>query len=349
MVMTSKDTFKKVGVIGTGSFGSTIANLLAENSHVIIYGRDVDQIANMNSTRTHRGIKLHSNIEPTNDLEYLANSCSVIFPIVSSSGFRPVIQQLSPYLHPYHILIHGTKGLDISTPKSGNDNILTRNEVKTMSEVITDETVVVRVGCLAGPNLAKELSDGQPGATVVASHFDEVRSEGQRLLRNDRFQVYGNEDLIGIELAGVLKNIIAIAAGALNGLGMGENARGLLVSRGMVEMIYLGKALGGNTQAFLGLAGIGDLVATCNSTLSRNFSVGYRLAKGDTLDEITNSMDEIAEGVNTVRIVKKLADYYKVKAPITEILHKVLFEGFKPEEALQRLMRYPFNVDISFL
>ncbi|MDH5368200.1 MAG: NAD(P)-dependent glycerol-3-phosphate dehydrogenase [Cyclobacteriaceae bacterium] len=348
--MTSKDTFKKVGVIGTGSFGSTIANILAKNSHVIIYGRDADQIANMNSSRTHRGVKLHANIEPTNNLEYLANSCSTIFPIISSSGFRSVIKQLSPFLHPYHILIHGTKGLDISIPDNQkNNDTITRNEVKTMSEVITDETVVVRVGCLAGPNLAKELSDGQPGATVIASHFDEVRREGERLLRNDRFQVYGNEDLIGIELVGVLKNIIAIAAGALNGLGMGENARGLLVSRGMVEMIYLGKALGGNTQAFLGLAGIGDLVATCNSTLSRNFTVGHRLAKGETLNDITDSMDEIAEGVNTVRIVKKLADYYKVKAPITEILHKVLFEGFKAEEALQRLMRYPFNVDISFL
>ncbi|MDH5475522.1 MAG: NAD(P)-dependent glycerol-3-phosphate dehydrogenase, partial [Cyclobacteriaceae bacterium] len=337
------------GVIGTGSFGSTIASILAENNHVIVYGRDEDQIANMKANRTHRGIEIHPNIEPTNDLVYLANSCSVIFPIVSSSGFRSVIQQLSPYLHPYHILIHGTKGLDISVSENGEKDTLSRNEVKTMSEVITDETVVVRVGCLAGPNLAKELSDGQPGATVIASHFDEVRSEGQRLLRNDRFQVYGNEDLIGIELAGVLKNIIAIAAGALNGLGLGENARGLLVSRGMVEMIYIGEALGGNVKAFLGLAGIGDLVATCNSTLSRNFTVGNRLAKGESLEQITESMDEVAEGVNTVRIVKKLVEYYNVKAPITEMIHKVLFEGHTPEKAVQQLMRYPFNVDIAFL
>jgi len=347
--MTSKNSSKKVGVIGTGSFGSTIANILAENSNVIIYGRDAAQVEEMKTYGTLRGNKLNKNIEATNDLEYLANSCSVIFPIVSSSGFRPVIKQLSPFLHPYHILIHGTKGLDVTISNHQNTKLLSRNEVKTMSEVITDETVVVRVGCLAGPNLAKELADGQPGATVVASHFDEVRTEGQRLLRNDLFQVYGNEDLIGIELAGVLKNIIAIAAGALNGLGLGENARGLLVSRGLVEMIYIGQALGGNIKAFLGLAGIGDLVATCNSTLSRNFTVGYRLAKGETLEEIIGSMEEVAEGVNTVRIVKKLADNYKVKAPITDMLHKVLFEKMRAEEAVQHLMRYPFNVDIAFL
>jgi glycerol-3-phosphate dehydrogenase (NAD(P)+) len=276
----------------------------------------------------------------------------VIFPIVSSKGFRPVIQQLAPYLHPYHVLIHGTKGLDISIPK-GKDlssyEKLSRDEIKTMSEVIRDETVVVRVGCLAGPNLAKELADGQPAATVVASQFDEVINIGQKLLRNDNFQVYGNKDLIGIELAGVLKNIIAIAAGALSGLGLGENAKGLLVSRGMVEMIYLGKALGGNTQAFLGLAGIGDLVATCNSTLSRNYSVGNRLSKGETLDQIIESMDEVAEGVNTVQIMKRLANNNNVKAPITEMVHKVLFEGMKSEEALRYLMKYPLNVDIGFL
>ncbi len=226
---------------------------------------------------------------------------------------------------------------------------LNRHQVKTMSEVIREESVVVRVGCLAGPNLSKELAERHPAATVIASHFDEVINLGKRLLRNDRFQVYGNKDLVGVELAGVLKNVIAIAAGALSGMGYGENAKGLLVSRGMVEMIYMGRALGGNTTAFLGLAGIGDLVTTCNSSLSRNFQVGFQLAQGKTLAEILAVTDEIAEGINTVKIAKKCADYYKVQAPITNTLYKVLFEDLTMKQALQYLMRYPLNVDIDFL
>lgn len=349
--MTSKNTSDKyVGVVGAGSFGSAIANILAEKNKVMLYTRDPEDIQKMIETRTHRGQKLDDNIVPVNNLEELAKSCEVIFPIVSSSGFRSVIRQLSSYLHPYHMLIHGTKGLDVVIPEGDSlNNRLTRNEVKTMSEVIKEETVVVRVGCLAGPNLAKELAANQPAATVVASHFDEVIAEGQRLLRTDLFQVYGNKDLIGVELAGVLKNIIAIAAGALSGMGLGENAKGLLISRGMVELIYIGKSLGGSTQAFLGVAGVGDLVATCNSTLSRNFTVGNRLALGEKLDEITSSMDEVAEGINTVKTVKKLADHYKMKAPITEMLYKVLYEGLTVKEALQHLMKYPFNVDIDFI
>lgn len=350
--MTSNNISKPVGVIGAGSFGSAIANILANNTDVLLYARDSAVIKNMAETRSHRGQKLHKNITPTGDLSYLANTCDIIFPIVPSSSFRSMMQQLSPYLHPYHILIHGTKGLDISLSNGYSleaQTELSKDSIKTMSQVIMDESVVVRVGCLAGPNLAKELADHQPAATVVASHFDEVRIEGERLLRNDRFQVYGNDDLIGIELAGVLKNIIAIASGTLSGLGLGENAKGLLISRGMVEMIYLGKALGGRVEAFIGLAGIGDLVATCNSTLSRNYTVGYRLAKGESLQEIIETMEEVAEGVNTVRIMKKVINHHKVRAPITEALYSLLFEGLTAERALNLLMRYPYNVDIDFL
>lgn len=353
MAMTSKSTSKKpVGVIGAGSFGSAIANILAEKSEVLLYARDSETVKKIAQNKENRGHKLHTNVIPTGDLSYLANSCDIIFPIVPSSAFRSMMQQLSPYLHPYHILIHGTKGLDISLPEGETiDSVqfLTRDNIRTMSEVIMDESIVIRVGCLAGPNLAKEMAANHPAATVVASHYKEVIREGEKLLRNDRFQVYGNSDLIGIELAGVLKNIIAIASGALSGLGLGENAKGLLISRGMVEMIHLGKAMGGDVEAFVGLAGIGDLVATCNSTLSRNFTVGYRLAQGETLDEVLANMEEVAEGVNTVRIAKKFIDSAKLRAPITEALHEVLFEGLTVDKALQMLMRYPYNVDIDFL
>lgn len=352
MTLKSLSDNKPVGVIGAGNFGSAVANLLARRRKVLLFARDESVIEQIKRKREHRGHKMHANVVPINDLKLLAGSCDVIFPIVPSAHFRHMMQHLSEYLHPYHILIHGTKGFDIQLPEGDtihSVNTLHRGQVKTMSEVITEESVVVRVGCLAGPNLSKELAAGQPAATVIASQFHEVIQLGKRLLRNEHFQVYGNNDLVGVELAGVLKNIIAIAAGALSGMGYGENAKGLLVSRGMVEMIYLGRALGGNTKAFLGVAGVGDLVTTCNSSLSRNFNVGFRLAKGETLADIQASTDEIAEGVNTVQIAKKCADYYRVKAPITTTLYKVFFEDLTVQQALQYLMRYPLNVDIDFL
>lgn len=352
MTLKSLSDDKPVGVIGAGNFGTAVANLLAPRRKVLLYARDADVIREIAETREHRGHKMHPNVTPLDDLEHLADVCDVIFPIVPSAHFRPMMQRLSEYLHPYHILIHGTKGFDIQLGDGEtieSVKTLHRGQVKTMSEVITEESVVVRVGCLAGPNLSRELAAGQPAATVVASQFHEVIQLGKRLLRNDHFQVYGNNDLVGVELAGVLKNIIAIAAGALSGLGFGENAKGLLVSRGMVEMIYLGRALGGNTRAFLGVAGVGDLVTTCNSSLSRNFNVGYRLALGETLKDIVGSTDEIAEGINTVQIAKKCADYYRVKAPITATLYKVFFEDLTVKQALQYLMRYPLNVDIDFI
>lgn len=352
MISKNLSDHQPVGVIGAGNFGSVVANLLAQHRKVYLYARSEKVIQRILEKRENRGHTMHPNIEPTNDLALIARSCHVIFPIVPSEHFRSMIRQLSPHLHPYHILIHGTKGFDLTLPEGQTiENIskLNRSQVKTMSEVIMEESVAVRVGCLAGPNLSKELADGHPAATVIASHFNEVVSIGKRLLKNEKFQVYGNNDLVGVELAGVLKNIIAIAAGSLSGLGYGENAKGLLVSRGMVEMVYLGRALGGNTKAFLGVAGVGDLVTTCNSSLSRNFAIGYRLAKGETLSDILKSTDEIAEGINTVRIAKKCADYYKVRAPITNTLYEVLFEDLTVPQALRYLMRYPLNVDIDFL
>ncbi|MEO5977837.1 MAG: NAD(P)H-dependent glycerol-3-phosphate dehydrogenase [Chryseolinea sp.] len=352
--MTSKSLSddKPVGVIGAGNFGSVVANLLARQRDVFLYVRDEKVIQRIRETQENRGHKLNPRVTPTNDLSLIASQCDVLFPIVPSAHFRTLMKQLSPYVHPYHILIHGTKGFDVTLPPGQTiDSMATldRSMVKTISEVIQEETAAVRVGCLAGPNLSKELAEGHPAATVIASHFDEVISIGKKLLRNENFQVYGNSDVVGVELAGVLKNVIAIAAGALSGMGYGENAKGLLVSRGMVEMIYLGRAMGGNTKAFLGVAGVGDLVTTCNSSLSRNFTVGYRLAKGEKLSEILQTTDEIAEGIYTVKIAKKCADHYKVKAPITSTLYHVLFEDMTVKKALGYLMRYPLNVDIDFL
>lgn len=354
MAMGLKDTSEEViGVIGAGSFGTAIANILAENNDkVILYIRDPEKTKKIAKERVSSGQKLRENIEVTNNLEEVPQQCEVIFPMVPSANFRDMIIKLAPHLKPYHVLIHGTKGFDLFVPKKqkiNRSNPLTREHVKTISEVIKEETSVLRVGCLAGPNLARELDQRKPAATVVASHFDEVVRIGQRLLKNDRFMIYGSRDLIGIELCGVLKNIIAVGAGTIAGMDLGENAKSLFISRGLVEMVYIGKALGGNAQAFLGLAGVGDLIATCTSNLSRNFTVGFRLAKGETLEEIIDSMDEVAEGVKTINIVKQLADSYKVRCPITETLHRIIHNNMTIQEAHGYLMNFPFRAEIDFI
>ena len=327
-----------------------MANILSRKSDVLLYARTAEKTEQIQSSRTAANQSLSDNIAVTNDLEEVAGRCHTIFPIIPSSNFRELMKQLSPYLHPYHVLIHGTKGLDLSLPENRTaDFRVSRDHIKTMSEVIREESVVVRVGCMAGPNLAQELALGHPAATVIASPFNEVINEGKKLLRMENFQVYGNKDLTGVELCGILKNIIALASGILVGLGFGKNAKGLLVSRGLVEMIYLGQALGGEISSFIGLAGIGDLVATASSDTSRNFTCGLKIAEGKSLAEVTQEMEETAEGVNTIRIVKQLADGQRIKPLITETLYKILFENMSPEDGVTYLMRYPGNIDIDFL
>jgi glycerol-3-phosphate dehydrogenase (NAD(P)+) len=348
--MSSKNTSKKpIGVIGAGSFGTAMANILAENNQsVILYSHRPERVKAMGETRSSGGQKLQDNILLTNSFEEIGNNCEVIFPIVPSANFRTMIKGLSPFLKPYHILIHGTKGFDLNVTdpsKIDAQNPLSRDHVRTMSEVSS----VVRVGCLAGPNLATEISERKPAATVVASHFDEVIRVGQSLLRSDRFLIYGSNDLIGIELCGILKNIIAVGAGTIAGLKLGDNARALFISRGLVEMVHIGKALGGNAQAFLGLAGVGDLIATSASSLSRNYTVGFRLAQGEVISDIIDSMEEVAEGVKTINIINKLSKTYKVRCPITETLYRIINKEMTVNDAHKYLMKFPFRAEIDFI
>ena len=351
--MDSQNTSDKlpVGVIGAGVFGTAVANLLAENRDVILYSRRPEVAENILVKRIHRGQKMSERIKPTSNIEELTSSCTLIFPVVSSSGFSEMIRTFSPYLRPDHILIHGTKGLDVRLKdgeKLTEKTFLNRKMVRTMSEIILQETEVMRVGCLAGPNLASEIALGQPAASVIASRFDEVIREGQRALRSSRFQVFGNHDITGVELAGVLKNVIAIASGALSGLGYGENARALLISRGMVEMVHIGKLMGGEPKAFFGLAGVGDLIATCSSEKSRNFTVGFRLAKGEKIEDILKSMDEVAEGVNTVKVTNAFIHSAKTRAPMTETIYKCLFSGMTVKEGVDYLMNLPLGTDLDY-
>lgn len=352
MALKNSSKLQSIGVIGVGSFGTAIANMLAEKNEVMVYSRKQEVVEEINTLHRASGKMLNPKIRATFSPEALCTSCNILFFMVPSAAFLEVTRTFAPFLHPYHLVIHGTKGLAVQLEEGERiDTIkkLHRDQILTMSEVIVQETLAVRVGCLAGPNISMELSHGQPAATVIASKYNEVIQEGQRLLRSEKFQVYGNADIIGVELSGVLKNIIAIAAGALAGLGLGENAKGLLISRGIVEMAHLSKALGGTAASVMGLAGIGDLVTTCNSSDSRNFTVGFRLAKGERLSQIMDTMEEVAEGVNTIRIVDAFLKTAGIRAPITENLHRVLFEDLAIEEALQFLMKYPFSVDVDFV
>ncbi len=341
---------RTIGVIGAGSFGSAIANLLAENNKVLLYERSESVRETILRDGKNRNHVMHEDIEVTGSLEEVASRCYLIFPVVPSQYFKSMIMEFSPWLRPDHILIHATKGFhcefDIDTMKPED---LKLKQIKTMSELIREETCVVRVGCLAGPNLAAELAEHQPAATVIASRFDEVIHEGQHAMRSDRFQVYGNRDLLGIELAGVLKNYVALASGALSGLGYGENARALLITRGMGEMIYIGKALGADKRSFLGMAGIGDLIATCSSPKSRNYSVGYRVAKGEKLEEVLASMTEVAEGIRTLKIGKLIVDHTHANAPLLQMLNKVFFEGMDFDRAIKMLMRVHVAADAEYL
>lgn len=339
-----------VGVVGAGSFGCAIANLLAENAEVLLYERNAEVRRLIRDTGLYRNHTFHERVKVVDSLEEVATRCFLIFPVVPSAYFKSMIWDFSPYLRPDHIMIHATKGLhcefDIETAKADEISL---KDIKTMSEIILQETGIVRVGCLAGPNLAAELADRQPAATVIASRFDHVLQEGKQALRSDRLLVYGNNDLLGIELAGVLKNYVALGAGMASGFGFGENVKAMLITRGMAEMIYIGNALGADKRAFLGIAGIGDLIATCTSPKSRNFTIGFRLAQGEKLSDILTSMNEVAEGIRTLQIGKLICDHRKIAAPLLQVLHKAVFEGKDFQQAIKLLMRIPVGHDAEYL
>ncbi len=346
-----KQKRKMVAVIGSGSFGTSVAQLLAKNVDVLLYTRNQPIARQINEDHFHFDVTLNSRIKATTSIKEVINYCRIIFPIVPSSKFRLMIREFAPYLKPYHILIHGTKGLDIDdlSIKELSSRQITRKDVFAMSEVIRSETSVARIGCIAGPNLAREILDGQPTACVLASEFDEVIKAGQDLLSSEQFFVFGSHDMIGAELAGALKNIIALGSGILGGMGFGKNMQSVLIVRGLSEMIYFGMAMGTTVKAFLGTAGIGDLIATATSEDSRNYTFGKRIGQGEKYSEILQTTDELAEGVRTLQIINPLLEYYHIVAPITQMLYRVVFEGLDMKKAIGFLMKIPYQEDVDYL
>jgi glycerol-3-phosphate dehydrogenase (NAD(P)+) len=340
---------KPIGILGVGSFGTVLANIIAKKYNVLVYARKESSLEEINLKKTHRGITIHPNVTATNDIHQIAKQCDIIFPVVPSYAFKAVLHEILPSLTSNHILIHGTKGFSVEKNLDDKHVKIYPNDISTMSQLIVNETPVYRVGCISGPNLSKEIAKGQPAATVIASKYKEVIDIGKSILHNDLFQVFGSFDIRGIEMAGIFKNYIAIAAGASAGIGLGENVKALLITRGIAEMIEIGNFLGVDSKSFLGLAGIGDLVATCNSPLSRNYTVGFQLAQGKTIEAVLETMTEAAEGLNTIKVIKHLSDTMHIQAPLVQIIYKVVYENYPLENGIKLLMRLNAGNDVSFI
>lgn len=338
-----------VGVIGAGSFGITVAHLLSVSNDVLLYARDPEVVRRINEEHHMFGVKLSPRIHAISSPFALSEQCEVIFPVIPSDDFRDMMRTFGPLLSPRHIMIHGTKGLDTTRVKDvmSFSGKLDRHDVCTMSRVIAEESNVLRIGCLSGPNLSKEILEGQPTATVIASEYDEVVAIGIELLSSKRMFVFGSSDILGAELAGAFKNIIAVGSGYLRGKGLGKNVQGLFITRGLHEIAYFGGLLGADKSAFLGTAGIGDLIATATSSSSRNFNFGFQLGQGKQLNDVIASSEELAEGVRTLKIAYLLARTEKTRLPIIETLYRIVYENLSFDIALDYLMRYPYSKDVS--
>ncbi len=341
---------KPVGIIGSGSFGLTLGHLASENSEVLMYTRREEVANSINQDHMLKGYSLKANIKASTDLEYICNQCQLLIPVIPSTEFRNVIKKMAPFLNPQHFLVHGTKGLDYPSFDDLKDRTsLDKKEVHTMSEVISQETGLIRIGCIAGPNLSKEILDNKPAATVIASPFNEVINHAVKVFKSQQFYPFSSNELKGTELVGAFKNIFAIVAGVVEGAEMGKNAFGLLITRAMREMINFLTLLDSSKNPALGTAGLGDLVATSASGDSRNFSFGKKISQGLSLDEIMETQSELAEGVRTLKAAFLLSKKYKINAPITTMLHQVIYEGLDFNRAVGFMMSYPFTEDVDYM
>jgi glycerol-3-phosphate dehydrogenase (NAD(P)+) len=340
----------KVGVIGSGSFGITVSKLLSENTEVLLFSRKQELVDKINSTHHHLGYDLSNKIVATNNIAEVCTQARIIFMVVPSSAMRATVKAMKNHLTPSHILIHGTKGFDTSliSDEDYSEGKFDIKEVCTMSEVISQESTVLRIGCMAGPNLATEILQGLPAATVIASEFDEVIKAGQDVLAGKKFVVFGSYDIKGAEIAGAYKNIIALAAGIVHGRALGKNMEALLITRGLSEMIEFGTSLGYSGQAFFGAAGLGDLIATAGSTNSRNHTFGVRFANGETKEQILADSPEVIEGVRTLKIIYHLAKNRKIALPIIGLLYRVIYEDFSLERGIEILMSSTYATDVDF-
>ena len=338
MVDATPDT-PKVSVLGAGNWGTTIAHLIGQNGFpVTLWARKRELADAINETRENprymAGLSLSDNIQATDDLEAAVRDVPLIFIVIPSQAFRSVCAQIGDLVAPSQLAVHATKGLELQS-------------YKRMSEIMLEETCLRQIGVLSGPNIAREMVQGKPAGTVLASRFPRVISVAREYLTCSQLRVYANVDVLGVELGGTLKNIIAIAAGMATQMDLGENAKSLLITRGLSEIARLGVALGADPMTFSGLAGIGDLMVTCASPLSRNHRVGAALARGMSLQEAIDSLGMVAEGVKACKIAYELTNQLDIRSPLFHGVYRVVHEGLSPPEALSELMVGEVQADID--
>ncbi|MFT6051646.1 MAG: glycerol-3-phosphate dehydrogenase (NAD(P)+) [Halioglobus sp.] len=319
-----------VSVMGGGSWGTTVASLVSRNAPVTLWARDVKTVDEINQHHTNErylpGASLPVKLSATHDISDAVSHADVVIMGIPSHNFRSVLEQVKRHIRAWVPIITLTKGLELETGKR-------------MTEVINDVMPGHPVGVLTGPNLAREIMSGQAAASVIAMDDPIIRKELQTLFNSGLFRMYTNDDIIGCELGGVLKNIIAIAVGMGDGQGAGDNTRSALITRGLAEVTRLGVAMGGRPETFAGLAGMGDMIATCTSNQSRNRHVGVELGKGREMQEIIDEMLMVAEGVKSAPAVMALAKKYGVEMPIAADVLRVVSGESSALRAFKGLLR----------
>ncbi len=322
----------RIAVIGAGSWGTTVAALAASSVETRLWARRAELADAINTTGINHDyipdLEIPQRLEATSDLSYAIDGADTVIMAVPSHGFRQVFDEIAPGVGDQLPVISLTKGIEVDS-------------LSRMTQVISDVAPGHDgdvIGVLTGPNLASEIASGQPTASVIGLKDPDVAVNLQQILISPTFRVYTNDDVIGCELGGALKNVMAIASGISDGLGFGDNTRATLLTRALAELTRLGVALGGQPETFAGLAGMGDLIATCSSNKSRNYRVGHGLAQGATLEEIISDMKMVAEGVKTTKSVVALARQSNVEMPIAEHVQLVLDDQMGPREAMLALM-----------
>lgn len=330
-----------VAVLGGGSFGTAMAKVLGENGHTVhFWMRDEAQAEEVRRTRVNKrympDVTIEGDVQPTTDLAEAVARAEVVLVAIPSKAFRSVIRENAHAFREGQIVVSLTKGIE-------------EHGFKLMSEILMEELPRCRSGVLSGPNLAAEIVNRELTATVIAAKDPEVRRTVQDLLGCEYFRVYANVDVYGVELAGALKNIYAIVAGLASALEMGENARAMLITRGLAEMSRFAVSLGANPMTFMGLAGVGDLIATCTSNKSRNYRIGYAVGKGKQLDEAVKELGQVAEGIYTLKLVREKSESIGIYMPLVRGLYEILYNGASINAVISSLMMAVQNSDVEFI
>lgn len=328
---------RPVAVLGAGNWGTTLAHLMGETGHEVrLWSRSAETCRSINEAHRNEpavpSLLLSPRVNASTRLDWCVEGAAGVVIVIPAQSFREVSRQLGETLTPAQMVLHASKGLEKGTHLR-------------MSEVLQQETCAKQIGVLAGPNIAAEIAAGKPAGTVITSPFPAVVEWGRRLLSSPRMMVFGGSDVLGVELCGALKNVVAIAAGIASEMDVGENAKAFLVTRGLAEITRLAASMGAEPATLMGLAGAGDLMVTCASKHSRNHRVGQALARGVDLDRALAQLGMVAEGVPTSIAARDLARGQGIACPLMDRVHRVLFGGLSPQDALEELMRLPGGRD----